>query len=250
MTLTDWLRLIHPILAVAFVFPMIGIVSNYAWQTRQRRLAILASKTKPAAPASEQSSEAPAKKAKSKIPATVGAEHVKLGRWLTGAVVGVSLVGMVHPIFKTLIEGKAWETKPLTLIFVILMFGAAIASLFCLYRARSKAWRATFATLSSAAIIILGGQDGVYRRSSEWAISHYYYGITAAILMVISLAVLPEIYRSKSWRNSHIALNCLALLIFIGLGITGTRDLLEIPLSWQAYHLGSGCDWSAKVCGQ
>jgi hypothetical protein len=31
----------------------------------------------------------------------------------------------------------------------------------------------------------------------------------------------------------HIFLNCLALLLFVGQGVTGTRDLLEIPLSWQ-----------------
>ena len=36
----DLIALIHPALAVAFVFPLIGITSNYAWQTRQRRLQI------------------------------------------------------------------------------------------------------------------------------------------------------------------------------------------------------------------
>jgi hypothetical protein len=28
-------------------------------------------------------------------------------------------------------------------------------------------------------------------------------------------------------------LSCLAILLFLGQGITGTRDLLEVPLSWQ-----------------
>lgn len=34
----DIAGLIHPALAVVFVFPLLGIVVNYAWQTRQRRL--------------------------------------------------------------------------------------------------------------------------------------------------------------------------------------------------------------------
>lgn len=57
----DFLLIIHPALAVIFVFPLIGIVSYYSWQTRQRRLAL-------------------ANKEKSKIPPIVGTEHVKIGR--------------------------------------------------------------------------------------------------------------------------------------------------------------------------
>jgi hypothetical protein len=49
--------------------------------------------------------------------------------------------------------------------------------------------------------------------------------------MLFSLAIVNDIYRDKTnfWRNTHIVLNCLALLLFIGQGITGARDLLEIP---------------------
>ncbi|HEY9609919.1 MAG TPA: DUF4079 family protein [Allocoleopsis sp.] len=43
---------------------------------------------------------------------------------------------------------------------------------------------------------------------------------------------LSQIYiykdRSNGWRNVHIILNCFALLLFIGQGMTGTRDLFEI----------------------
>lgn len=54
-----------------------------------------------------------------------------------------------------------------------------------------------------------------------------------------SLAILPEIYKDKSnfWRKVHITLNCIALLIFIGQGITGTRALLEVPLTWQEHYI-------------
>ena len=38
MEISDFLALIHPILAIIVVFPILGIVTNFAWQTRQRRL--------------------------------------------------------------------------------------------------------------------------------------------------------------------------------------------------------------------
>jgi hypothetical protein len=81
----------------------------------------------------------------------------------------------------------------------------------------------------------LGTQDGVCHKTGQWYFSHYYYGITAAILMLISLAILQEIYQDKTrhWRTIHIILNSFALLLFIGQGITGTQALLEVPLSWQ-----------------
>ncbi|WP_333268175.1 MULTISPECIES: DUF4079 family protein [unclassified Microcoleus] len=34
------IALVHPVLAVAVVFPIIGTVVNAAWQTRQRRLQV------------------------------------------------------------------------------------------------------------------------------------------------------------------------------------------------------------------
>ena len=83
--------------------------------------------------------------------------------------------------------------------------------------------------------MILGFQDGVYQNTENWYKSHFYYGITAALLMIFALAILPEIYKDRSnrWRKIHIALNCIALLLFVGQGITGTQALLEVPLDWQ-----------------
>ncbi|MFM7713590.1 MAG: DUF4079 family protein, partial [Microcystis sp.] len=37
MQFVDFLTLIHPVLAIVVVFPIIGLVVNFAWQTRQRR---------------------------------------------------------------------------------------------------------------------------------------------------------------------------------------------------------------------
>jgi hypothetical protein len=83
MGISDWLRLTHPILAVTIVFPLIGMVVNFAWQ--------------PATTAND------GVKVKSKIPPVVGVEHVKLGRWLTGAVVGLALIGLGNPFGKILL---------------------------------------------------------------------------------------------------------------------------------------------------
>jgi hypothetical protein len=212
MEISDFLALIHPILAVSVVFPIFGIVTHLAWQTRQRRLQTVDG-------------------GKSQIPPVVGREHVKLGRWLTGAVVGVTLVGLAYAIvFKSFIEHQLWSKNPTQVIFIVLMFAATLASLVFLYRAREQHWRGIFATLTGMGLVVLGCQDGVFRRTNEWYWSHYYIGITSALLMVFSLAMVEDIYqdRSNRWRNVHIILNCIALLLFIGQGMTGTRDLFEI----------------------
>lgn len=228
MDTIDLLRLVHPAIAVFYVFPMIGIVSYFALQTRQRRLATL-------------------NQEKTKIAPVVGLEHVKLGRWLAASVVGIALLGMAHPIIKKLIANNVWAESPFRVVFIAVMFGLTVATLVLLYRAKARLWRGIFATLSSMGLIVLGCQPEVFRRGYEWFVSHYYYGMTAAILMIISVAILPEIYKSQAWRRAHIALNTIALLLFIGQGITGTRDLLEIPLSWQEPYIFN-CDFGAKTC--
>ena len=63
MTITDWLWILHPALAVVLIYPLIGIVVCLAWQTRQRRVA------------------------KVKHPPVVGRNHSDLGRWLAVSVV-------------------------------------------------------------------------------------------------------------------------------------------------------------------
>lgn len=208
----DLVSLIHPALVVVFVFPLIGIVSNFAWQTRQRRLEM--------------------KTGKSKIPPIVGREHVQLGRWLAASVVIASLIAIAYSIvYKSFIKAKLWEKNNPQAIVIILLFIATLVSLILLLRARPKLWRGIFATMTGMGLIILGQQDGVWRLSKEWYWSHYYYGIAVSLLMIFSLAIMDDIYRDRTntWRNVHIILNCLALLLFIGQGITGARDLLEIP---------------------
>lgn len=215
MTLDNWLTLLHPALAVIVVFPLIGIVVNFAWATRQRRLQVKAGNKK------------------SKIPPVVGRDHVQLGKWLSASVVGIILIAFAHAIFsKNIIKNQLFTQDPPQAIFIVLMFALTIASLVFLYQAQAKQWRAIFATLTGMGLVVLGTQEGVFRRTAEWYISHYYYGMVAALLMIFSLAIIDEIYKDKSlfWRRVHIILNSIALLLFIGQGITGTRDIFEIGL--------------------
>lgn len=212
--LTSW---IHPMLAVVWVFPLIGIVTYFSLQTRQRRLQMKAGM-------------------KSKIPPAAGIQHVQMGRWLAGSVVILSLIGFAHPtIAKGFIAKNLLAEAPGRGIFLIFVFVLTLISLILLYRAKPKFWRAFFATLTSMGLIIIGTQEWIFRRGNEWYWSHYYYGLIAAILMVISLAIVQEIYKDRSlaWRRLHIALNSVAFLLFIGQGITGIRDVAEIAF-WSA----------------
>jgi hypothetical protein len=213
MEFKDMILLLHPMVAVIVVFPLLGVVVNRALQVRQRRLGGGQSKISPA----------------------VGQEHAQLGRWLTGSVVGLVLLALGNDVIGNILEKNIWGQDPFKVVLIGMIFVTAIASLFLLYQAKLRLWRGVYAILSSMSLIILGSQDGVYRKTNQWYISHYYYGITAAVLMIISLAILREIYQDKThrWRTVHILLNSFALFLFIGQGITGTQALLEIPLHWQ-----------------
>lgn len=214
MTTEQFMLLIHPALAVICVFPLIGIVTNFAWVTRQRRLQIK-------------------KGIKTKIAPSVGKNHVEIGKWLSSSVFVVTLIGLAHPIItKNILKNQLWENNFFQFMFIILMFCLSLASFAFLHRAKPKLWRFIFATLSGIGVIVLGCQEGVFRRTNEWYWSHYYYGIVVCILMIISVAIVDEIYRDKSlrWRNIHILLNCIALFLFMGQGLTGVRDIFEIGL--------------------
>jgi hypothetical protein len=239
MDTNDLLALVHPAIAVTVVFPLIGIVVYFSWQTRQRRLHANAD-------------------SKGKIAPTVGRDHVYLGKRLTAAVLSICLLGLAYPTFiEHAISEGAFSKQPAEVIFLILMFAATVASLVFLYRAVPRFWRFVFAGLTALGVLVIGFQDllfgrqqaWIFRRDDEWAVSHFYYGITVTLLMIFALAIVQEIYqdRSNRWRTVHIVLNCLALLLFAGQGMTGARDLLEIPLSWQKPYVYQ-CDWVNKTC--
>ncbi|MER3433563.1 MAG: DUF4079 domain-containing protein [Leptolyngbya sp. ERB_1_1] len=216
MALKDVILLLHPILVVVVVFPLIGIVTNRALQVRQRRLQVAA-------------------EGKSKIQPVVGQEHVKVGDWLAISVVGVTLLALANDIFGNIVDKQLWSKAPFQVLWIAALLIATIASLFFLRKAQQPRWRGIFATLTGMGLVILGCQEGVYRKTDQWYISHYYYGMTAALLMIISITIVQSIYKDRSnrWRTVHIVLNSVALLLFVGQGITGSRALLEVPLSWQ-----------------
>ena len=220
MEFSDAILLLHPVIAIVVVFPLIGIVVNRAFQTRQRRLQTV-------------------KGEKSKISPVVGQEHVQIGRWLTISVVGIVLVALGNDVFGNIITKGIWQQEPFKVLLISITFLVAIGSLILLCRATDRLWRGVFAVLSGVSLVILGNQDGVYRNANHWYISHYYYGITAALLMIFAMAILQEIYKDRTnrWRNIHIILNCIALVIFMVQGYTGSLSLLEIPLHWQKPYI-------------
>ncbi len=239
LDLPDLLRILHPAFAIAIVFPSIGTTLYMAWQTRQRRLRAKAGEL-------------------SQIPLTVGMEHVKVGRWLAGAVVGLCLLGLARPTFSFLSKNGLWTRDPFQSYTLVLLFALTIASLVFLYRARQRLWLGVFATLTGMGVVLLGIQDilfnrpgfgAIFRRDSEWFVSHFYFGIAATMLMIFSLAIVQDIYqdRTQRWRYVHVILNSIATLLFVAQGITGARDLLEIPLGWQEPYIYQ-CDYTNKVC--
>src|SRR6476469_3395180 len=175
MNVEDFIALIHPAIAVVVLFPLIGIVVNLAWKTRQRRMVA-------------------ATEGKSNISPLVGAEHVELGRWLSGLVVVLTLIGLAHPIiFNIIVPNQLWSKQLFNLVSIVLMFAATIASLAFLYKAKQQLWRAIFATLTGVGLVVLGYIDkilgyqyGIYRREHEWYVSHFFLGMAAALLMIFS----------------------------------------------------------------
>jgi len=216
MDFKDAVLLLHPVIVIAVVFPLMGMVANRGLQVRQRRSQLASGD-------------------KSKVPPVVGQEHVQIGHWLTAGVVGVTLIALANDIFGNVASNQLWSKNPFQVGLIGLLFVATIASLALLYRAHQARWRAAFAVLAGMGLVVLGCQDGVYRKTDQWYTSHYYYGIAASLLLIFSLSIVQSIYkdRTQRWRMVHILISSAVALLFVGQAITGTRALLEVPLSWQ-----------------
>jgi hypothetical protein len=109
-----------------------------------------------------------------------------------------------------------------------------------------------FSLITWAGVLGLGAQPEVWRLSDNpftpafWQ-SHYWAGVGVTGLMLFSLGARAEILRDIRIRRLHVTANVLAALLFLTQGLTGTRDLLEIPLSWQKSTIYA-CDFNAKTC--
>lgn len=227
MNSVDWLWLLHPALAVVLVYPLLGMVLRLARQTRDRRLT------------------------QAKHPPTVGRDHADLGQWLATAVVAIVLIAEAVVIATKHPLGAFEGGLPRLAVLVLVVVGSVVA-LALLWRVKQPSYRASFALLCWAGTIGLGLQPEVFRRSDNpldplfWQ-SHFWGGIGLVGLMLFSVACRPEIHRHLRWRRLHISANALAALLFLAQGLSGLRDLLEIPLSWQKATVYA-CDVQAMRC--
>ena len=227
MTITDWLWILHPALAVVLIYPLIGMVVRLAWQTRQRRVA------------------------KVKHPPVVGRDHSDLGRWLSASVVVLVLIALTVAIAtkEPLADFSGGAGRVLQLSIVLL---GTLASLIALWRSKAAVLRLSFSLITWAGVLNLGAQPEVWRLSDDplspafWQ-SHYWAGVAVTGLMLFSLAARPEIVRDLRLRRLHVTASVLASVIFLTQGFTGTRDLLEIPLSWQKPAVYA-CDFALQRC--
>ena len=127
-----------------------------------------------------------------------------------------------------------------------------IASLVALLRCKAAPLRFSFSLITWIGVLSLGAQPEVWRLSDNplsaafWQ-SHYWAGVAVTGLMLLSLAARPEILRDLRFRRLHISASVLAALLFLAQAISGSRDLLEIPLSWQKPAVYS-CDFSIRTC--
>ena len=223
----DWLWILHPFLAVVLVYPLIGVVVRLAVQTRARRLQ------------------------NQKLPATVGRDHSDLGRWLAAAVAVLVLIALTV-VIGTKAPFAEFEGGLARAIQLLLVLFGTIASLLALWRCTRPTLRLAFSLITWAGVLGLGAQPEVWRISDNpfssgfWQ-SHYWAGVGVTGLMLFSLGARPEILRDIRIRRLHVTANVLAALLFLTQGLTGTRDLLEIPLSWQKSTIYR-CDFNAKTC--
>lgn len=224
----DWLMILHPALAVVLIYPLVGQVLRLGVQTRQRRLE------------------------GAKLPATVGRDHSELGRWLSTVAVLVALVAITVAIAtKAMAAGAMVGGVGRGLQLVLVLVGTLVA-LGALWQVKAPALRLAFSALTWAGMLALGAQPEVWRLpdnpfSPQFWQSHYWAGAGAIGLMLFFSGARPEITRQARWRALHVTAGTLAAVLLVVLAITGTRDLLEIPLSWQQAHL-QACDWGRQVC--
>ena len=198
-----------------------------AWQTRQRRV--------------HQVNHPPA----------VGRDHSELGRWLALAVVLLVLTALVV-VIASKAPLAAFSGGPSRAFQLLLVLMGTVSSLLALWFSKAPWLRFSFSLITWVGVLGLGAQPEVWRLSDDplspafWQ-SHYWSGVAVAGLMLFSLAARSEILRDIRFRRLHITASVLAAVLFVVQGITGSRDLLEIPLSWQKPAVYS-CDFEERRC--
>lgn len=228
VTTIDWLWILHPALMVTIAYPLLGAVLLLARRTRRRRLGHAGD-----------------------LPLSSGPDHADLGRLLATAVVAITLVALVV-VITTKVPLARFDGGQPRLAGLGLVALGTVLSLVALWRQRAAFPRGAFALLTWSGVLVLGGQPEVWRLSDDpstatfWQ-SHYWGGAGLIGLLLLSVAARPEIQRRRRWRRLHLSANALAALIFLAQAVTGSRDLLEIPLTWQKALIFS-CDPVRQVC--
>jgi hypothetical protein len=196
----DWLVLLHPLFAILFIYPVAGTVVRLGLLARERRTGH-----------------------NLQLPPTVSTEHWQHGRWLTGAVLLAALVGSgvdLYVIHEHPPELPAWELLSIAL--------GSLAALAGLWLVRSTQQRLTWALLCWAGLLAVAAQHG-HLAAAPWR-SHTWLGVLLAALLLLNLAIRAEISRSQLIRRLHLAANLLVTLLLAMVAITGSRDLLVLPL--------------------
>jgi hypothetical protein len=229
MTPIDWLALLHPVLVILFVYPVVGATIRLGILVREKRLGI-----------TEQ-------------PALVPREHADHGRWVTAGVVVAVLIALVYSFLSAaLTAGIPFNGGLPRLLSLLLASLGTLAALLALVRVNRPALRASFGLLTWAGLLGVGAQPEIHRlcddpfRGAFWA-SHYWSGVLLTGLLLFTLAARPEITRQLRWRRLHVAANLLVMVLLAVQAITGSRDLLEIPLSWQTTTI-ERCDVRTRTC--
>jgi len=229
MTPIDWFSLLHPVLVILFVYPVVGATIRLGILVREKRLGI------------------------TQQPNPVPREHADHGRWLTAGVVVAVLIALVYTLLsKAVAPGAAFAGGTPRLLTLLLVAAGTLVALLVLLRVKHPGLRASFTLLAWAGLLGLGSQPEIWRLSDNpfsrafWS-SHYWSGVLLTGLLLFNLAARPEITRRPGWRRLHLASNGLILVLLAVQAITGSRDLLEIPLSWQKPAIGR-CDFQVRTC--
>jgi len=212
MTAIDWLSLLHPVLMILFVYPVVGATIRLGILVRERRLGI------------------------TRQPDLVPVEHAQHGAWVTGGVVVAVLIALLYGLLAPGLAAAAGPAGGLQrLCLLLLVAGGSLVALLALLRVRRAALRASFALLCWAGLLGLGSQPEIVRLSDDplsggfWS-SHYWSGLLLVGLLLFTTAARPEIIRLPRLRRLHLALNLLVMLLLAVQAISGTRDLLAMPL--------------------
>ena len=229
MTALDWLALLHPVLVILFVYPVVGATIRLGILVREKRLGI------------------------TRQPDLVPVEHAAHGAWVTVGVVLAVWIALIYSLLAHALAVGVSQTGGLPrLLLLTLVAAGTLVALLTLLRVRRAVLRASFALLCWAGLLALGSQPEIWRLSDNplnggfWG-SHYWSGVLLTGLLLFTTAARPEIIRMPGLRRLHLGLNLLVMLLLAVQAITGTRDLLEMPLSWQSPAILS-CDPHLRSC--